>query len=491
MANVRFLATFRRFCEGMGAIMALIGASALTFYILELTIRLEQVNRVAILVTLAVVTASIVLRQLIVLWRETRDSRLARTVEVKSHVPFSNEFVTAVQLFGSHDVEQYGYSNELLSNCVKSAAQKARAVRLLDVVPMKTAIVLLVAAFIGCTPMAIISHLYPNEAKNLVALYWSGLGHEEQMLPVTFDVSPGETTILAGSPIEFVVALKGDGTFMFPHIKVLPALGLPRSVSLTHDGKEYKGRIDRVRHTFKYYVESGSLRSPVYTITVVVPPRMARATIKYEYPKYTAMPEEVQEEGRLDVRAPPGTKVTLSAKLTAPVTSAEVQYSYGLTTKLQHGEDGLSISGTIAPDKRGEYKVILRDEHGFSDPDAPPYRVEPLPDNVPRVYIIEPAKDLSLAPQEATTELPIKVFIQDDFGLGGARLAWRLRQRFEYTFSEVKKAQEMTLPSSGPTRLTTIVVLDLREIIFGRRRLCCVFHRGLGRGSGRAVQAHG
>src|SRR5204863_10036501 len=78
-----------------------------------------------------------------------------------------------------------------------------------------------------------------------------------------------------------------------------------------------------LREPLHYYVEAAGIRTPEYTVDVVVLPRITGLKLTYNYPNWTKLDSTVEDPGS-DIRAVEGTKVQVELQTDAPVDAAEI-----------------------------------------------------------------------------------------------------------------------------------------------------------------------
>lgn len=464
LGRLRRRAVLRRLLEAFGALVAVLATAALVATLLEAWPAVEDVHRRLLTVAALVGALAPALVALGRLRREVRTSWLARAAELRGGVSFSNVLVTAVEFASPEAADRYGFAPELVDACRSVAAERLPSVDTRRVVPLGQAALVVLVAVAALAPVAALTLRYPSDARATARRYLVAFGvlpgADETVLVARADAD----CVLAGRPVEFTVRFQGGVSHRVPAVRVSEEGRDEKVVPLRPTASGFRGSLDRTVASFRFRAEAGSLRSAWGRVEVVTPPRLVAPRLRYEYPAYMGLPPEEQTDGRLDVRSPAGTVVTLSAGLTSAATSAALVCSWGATEPATVA--GLRMEARMVVERSGDYTVAVVDAHGFTDPDAPSWRVDPVPDRVPRVYLLEPGRDQSMdAAEAATAVLRIRAAVEDDVGVGGLRLVWRLHQRFEYTYADVEKARTVDLPPGAPSRLTTDLELDLADAV--------------------------
>ncbi len=192
------------------------------------------------------------------------------------------------------------------------------------------------------------------------------------------------------------------------------------------EGGEFHGRIESVNQTFHFSVTGGDDATSIRDIPVrvVPPPSLKSLTIRLVSPPYTGVPVQMLAPGLTQLRALEGTQLELEAEASKPLEHAQ----------LRIGED--PAGGALAFDaSRTRFKAALpikgsftfwfrlKDTEGFFNRDEVRYDVRGFKDEAPRVVIEEPKTDRDV-PADAT--IPVRIVLDDDFGLHSARLIYRI-----------------------------------------------------------------
>jgi hypothetical protein len=194
----------------------------------------------------------------------------------------------------------------------------------------------------------------------------------------------------------------------------------------TIEGGEFRGRIDSVTQPFQFSVAAGDDSTSIrdVAVRVVPPPALNSLVVKLIAPEYTGMPAQVLAPGLTQIRALEGTRLEVEGLANKPLASAELrkgdQSSGG---SLAFDASHTRFKTTLAVDGNFTFWFDLKDTEGFQNREAVKYDVRGFRDESPRVVIDEPKSDRDV-PAEAT--VPVRVTLDDDFGLHSSRLIYRL-----------------------------------------------------------------
>ena len=197
---------------------------------------------------------------------------------------------------------------------------------------------------------------------------------------------------------------------------------------------------DTVRYTFagvtrpfSFSVRGGDGHAGPHRVEVLDPPEVRQLTVRYRYPAHTGWPERV-ESGNGDVSAPAGTGVEIRIDASKPLAEAAlvVDDSLRLPAEVEDLGARVTFSLPVAADAGGDpetpapnrrlYHIDLRDRKGVANRDPIRYAVEVLPDQEPRVAVVEPGEDIDL-PESRAVRLGIEG--SDDFGVASLELLFR------------------------------------------------------------------
>src|SRR5690606_13511053 len=112
----------------------------------------------------------------------------------------------------------------------------------------------------------------------------------------------------------------------------------------------------------EYYIEAGSVRSPVFHVSVLELPYVEQIDLELHFPSYTGLEPRVIEDGG-DVAAPAGTTVRVRATPTLAVEGGRVVLSDGRTVDLAADSAG-ALVGQFQVRESGLYHVELESGAG-------------------------------------------------------------------------------------------------------------------------------
>lgn len=268
---------------------------------------------------------------------------------------------------------------------------------------------------------------------------WLAVFQPERFVPtvnaIDATVTPGDVTVLAGEKVTLRLQLiePVDGTVVAEVLR--NDLSQPRRMLAGREGRNHTLQLPAVQKGFGYAVlahcngktSRWPTDRPWYTLAVREL-HMQRLAVTYRYPAYTARPDETEEltteNARLSALA--GTQAQLQIRLSDAVPRGELEFTSGRRLTLDRNEDGRTFTRTLTLDQDDAWRLRFLDTRGEllmqlpnGDAEGAFYPLQALPDNPPTVDIIEPARDVTLAPD---TPLLLRIRATDDIALGALTL---------------------------------------------------------------------
>ncbi len=398
--------------------------------------------RVLLLVVNAAVLGSVVRR---LWWRHLRRydaARVALQVE-RLHPGLKSLLVSCVQLAraGAHG------SPRLIRVVLAQAAEAARPLDFRGVVDFRTLRKLFTVAG-SVLALFLLSGLFAGEFYRVLLVRLldqaSALAYPTRTTieDVTGDlvVKEGDAVTLsarAGGEVPddgMLLVRFGDGAW--------ERLGVGRG-----EGDRFRHQFQRGSRSFDYRFRLGDVRSPVYRVTVIPPPRLRGVKASLRFPAYVGRAAEAQDGLNLPP-LPAGTGLRLWLRCDqelAPATLRPLREGAAPLPLEVDKEDRRIVHLTLPDVVRlaDESPVIKgREEaqtvtyqfdwtertHGFTFRDATRYTLEVVPDRVPVVTLVEPRP---LPPQERMPATVRKVLsltfeARDDHALSRAWVVYRL-----------------------------------------------------------------
>lgn len=238
-------------------------------------------------------------------------------------------------------------------------------------------------------------------------------------------VTPGDTTVESGAPVvitaRFDQRVPDQVTLVYgASDQTQQRVHLPQNL----DDPVFGGMIPEVLDDLVYYVAYGDQRSRAYSIRIFEHPRLVQADAHIIYPAYTRLAEKTIADTRR-VNVVEGSQVSFKFVLNKPVLSARLASQEGVGPELVVDRDFpnvLHMRPYTAQDTQ-RLELHLTDDQGLGNKVPPRLRIIVHQNLPPELSAIFPQRDVQASPLE---ELSLEAKVQDDYGLTGYGLSYRL-----------------------------------------------------------------
>jgi hypothetical protein len=283
----------------------------------------------------------------------------------------------------------------------------------------------------------------------------------------------GDASVSVGRPVTFVVRVDG----VMPDPKKADALKL---LLRYHDDEPYQERplvpdsgrewsvsvpaID-VQSGFWYRITGGDAATPEYRVRVRSTPLITDLLATYQFPAYTARPEAVRRERKLEGLY--GTRVVLKVRTNRELKDAGLDFFDGKEgrgkVRGEHLADEPNAFRVVLPlEQSGQYRLHFTAADGevYADPLA--YPVVVSPDLPPTVELTKPGKDVQLP---ANGVLQLEGQASDDIGVKSLTLRMSLLGNVKLQPKDYRSDDKIRLPHGGyPTALAYKDYVDLAKL---------------------------
>ncbi len=242
-------------------------------------------------------------------------------------------------------------------------------------------------------------------------------------------VTPGDAMVEKGQNL--VVLARLGGTLPSRAELVVEANNQPpRRIPLVQSLSDpvFGGSVSDVRQNFRYHVEVGSKRSPVYHVTVFEFPRLERADAVLTFPSYTGLAARRIEDVRR-LSAVMESRLDLSLQLNKPVTAARLVVRGAITNRIH-----LTVVTNQARASLSDYLLLanqtldlqLVDSDGRTNAVPASFVIEVSSNQTPEIRITSPRGDLRPSLLE---EISYEGQVSDDFGVISYGIAFTAADR--------------------------------------------------------------
>src|SRR4051812_13479588 len=343
--------------------------------------------------------------------RRPTDRQIARFVEER--VPaLDDTIVTAVEL---RDRPPSGPT--LAALVVEAAAARPQTLDPACVVDPETRRAAMRRAVAGAVLLAaIVVAAFPFASKTAQVAY-------VKLFPgsVSVHVTGGDLRVAAGRPVTLGARVSGRHVALdrIAPVVTIEASGATATVPMARTGDGYELRIPALDRSFKYFATAGPARSSDYRVTALVPPRVQRIDLHYEYPSFTGLKARDERDSG-DVYGPAGTRVRVTVHADKPVVQGRLAFGDGKSALPLSAAANHTLESMLTVKGEATYRVALVDADGLSSQGVE-YFVRVMDDRPPVVHILRPSGDQQITPLD---EVPIEARADDDFGIASLDMVY-------------------------------------------------------------------
>jgi hypothetical protein len=238
---------------------------------------------------------------------------------------------------------------------------------------------------------------------------WFGTSLPKEVISArSIDVKPGDATIRRNQDVPIKATLKG---FTAQSAEVYVRFGeskdYERAPMKVSPGGDFEFTLYALREPLSYYVVSQGAKSAEHRIFVADAPRVEKMRLTYNFPSWTGLPSETDENYR-DINAVAGTKVSVEIQTSAPLDTPTLNVN-GASTDL--AKDGNWSRGTLELKQAGTYRIHAKVGDELV-PLTDEYAISLVEDQKPTVEVAKPGRDWQASSIE---EVPVRVHAKDDF----------------------------------------------------------------------------
>lgn len=301
--------------------------------------------------------------------------------------------------------------------------------------------------------------LVPELLEAVLPRFFDPHGDHPPYSRVKIDVQPKGSVVLYGGQCE--VRAKTTGRPVEKLYLVARTRGeTTRTTMFVAPDRSFFQTLGNLRDETEYYVTDGRARSHRYQIAIRDTPRITLVQVKTEFPPYTGLKTRVRKLTDESLCLPLGTRLTFRVGSNRPLASGRIALAPLMggerrTVPLAPEAHRSVVHGTFSLTEPVAFTLSLEDVDGLASSESRQGRITILPDNRPRISVLEPGKHAVATP---TTVIPVRVQAEDDYGV--TQIIWfrSLNQSVERPFNTTLRAK------SGPAFVEAEGKFDLRDL---------------------------
>ncbi len=239
----------------------------------------------------------------------------------------------------------------------------------------------------------------------------------------SFDVQPGDITIVKGTDLEIAGQIVGRSLPPSAIVSLrYPGEIVTEDVVVSVDSAAFSHTVEVVRNPFEYRISVDQTSSRWYSVDVVEQPFVKSLQVSVTPPRYTRLPQRHLSPNVGDVAALPGSQVDI---VVVPggsdVSSAEIDFEKVDPMSLTISETG--IEGRFFVRREQNYHIRLNSVDDVPNADPVPYSITMLTDQHPLLEILSPQPLYTLSEE---LHVPVEARISDDYGFRRLSIHYRI-----------------------------------------------------------------
>ncbi|HUR56804.1 MAG TPA: hypothetical protein VM029_03785 [Opitutaceae bacterium] len=237
------------------------------------------------------------------------------------------------------------------------------------------------------------------------------------------EVTPRAAEVLYGGQIEVRATAAGRSVEKL-FLVAEGASNITRTVMFLAPDRTFFQSLANVREPMRFYVTDGQARSRRWPLAIRYTPQITLVEITTTFPAYTGKAPRTAKLAEEVIALPEDTRVTFRVVSNRPLRAGELTLTPVLGGAVRQvalaAETNASVvSGSFQLDAPTAFTLSVRDVEGLASTDARQGRFNVMPDERPRLSVMEPARDAVATPE---IRVPVRVQAEDDYGV--ARVLW-------------------------------------------------------------------
>lgn len=387
------------------------------------------------------------------------DTYLSYFIE-KNFSEFNERFITVVQLAGKIESEARFNSPELLKFITDEVIRIAKKIDFNKVINLKPLWFSLLSVFMVFGSASVFALNY----RNYVEIWFNRLLGREVSWPKKtriFVLHDKIMRVARGDKV--IIQAKAEGRIpsrMYLYTKYKD-MNKPEYDIMLRVGSSniFNSPGIEAEKSFAFYVEGGDNRSEWFQVEVLPPPEIEKITSTYEYPSYLGKGPG-QQEPTLggNIKAPIGTKVTLSIYSSIPLAAAHLEL---LSTHEKIPMEMVSDNDRVFKAdfyvwRSTDYILRLYGKNGIENKETYRYSMIAVLDQAPSVKIVLPRFDTKFVVADGL--VPVKYESSDDYGISKVSLILQKKdasgkKQDDYVEALVSAKADVTKDLSGGVNL--------------------------------------
>ncbi len=372
----------------------------------------------------AIVVCAVACLSWLVAWpalRRLRDRQAA--AELGQRFPEAQEdLVSAVEL----SRERHAASPGLIRSALERIAERTKWVDYRAAVPLRPVAVVVAAAAVVVAAFLVAYRFRPEAVSNALLRLFRPSEEIPYFCYTKLSISPGDTVLCRGDELTLKVVTTRRPARL-ARLYLVKNGKERRRVELPCEDGVASWKSGPLFDDIRYRVAAGDALSPWHHVRVVPPPAVKKLSAIVQAPDYAGKREKRLDEVAGSLEVIRGSTISLvvtpSRRGDGPKfrCGGEIRFD-GKTIALQPQPDGSLVSGAFVPEASGRCAIALSDGFGLKSKSADGLALKVVADEVPRVVIERPGRDLFALPHQRLT---VEATAEDEFGIRALTIAFR------------------------------------------------------------------
>ena len=276
---------------------------------------------------------------------------------------------------------------------------------------------------------------------------------------LSFEVTPGGAEVLFGGQVDVKAKTSGPPVDKL-WLVVRAGTNASRAMMFLAPDKSFFQTLANLREPAEYYVTDGRARSRKFTVNLRYTPQITSVEVTTTFPEYTGKTARTSKLGDEPLVLPEGTIVGFRIASNRPLKSGSLELTPVLGGKpvevrLQPEAAGNIVAGSFVLAEPTLFSLSVTDVDGLTSAERRKGRINILPDERPRILVLEPGRDAVATP---SIRIPVRVQASDDYAV--AKVVW-----FRGFNGSIEQPLDMKLElKGGPQSVEATGAFDLAKL---------------------------
>ena len=269
---------------------------------------------------------------------------------------------------------------------------------------------------------------------------------------VRFDISPGNKEVIKGQNVSVVVRvyttnLPAPRSVLYLRWRPLEQTKFEEQRLVADSSEIFVTTLAALRASTEYYAEFANEESDRFLLTVVDRPVIRSLRVRLDYPPYSRLAAQINDDFVGDVSALAGTRITVEGTASKQLQRGRILFAADSSLPLT--VRGEMFSARFPLMSETQYTIELTDQENLTNADPVPYPLKVIPDEPPTITILQPESVVDIA---GATSIPVLLQLKDDFGFSALHLGYRIAQSRYEAVTDDYRFLDIPLPKT--TRAT-------------------------------------